>query len=56
MTAILIMLETGDVEAEFMVPWIDETKCKDIFTPMPEVEDADTEDEALWNAELEDQE
>ena len=57
-TLILINLETGDVEAEFMVPWIDETKCKEIFTPMPEIEDedTDTEDEALWNSELEDQE
>lgn len=54
-TLILVDLETGDVSAEYMVPWIEETECKEIFTPLPESEDTEDEDDGLWDEEFEDQ-
>ena len=38
-----------------MVPWIEETECKEIFTPLPESEDTEDEDDGLWDEEFEDQ-
>lgn len=55
-TIILIDLETGDVVDEFMIPWIDETKCEPIFTPLPEPEEKEPDDDDLWEDDFDDPE
>lgn len=55
-TIILIDLETGDVVDEFMIPWIDETKCEPIFTPLPEPEEKEPDDDDLWDDDFNDPE
>lgn len=47
-TIILVDLETGEVDDEFMVPWIDETKCETVFTPLPEPDGEEPEEDDLW--------
>lgn len=55
-TIILIDLETGDVADEFMIPWIDETKCEIVFTPLPEPEEKESDDDDLWDDDFDDPE
>lgn len=55
-TIILINLETGDVDDEFMVPWIGEAKCESVFTPLPEPEEKETDDAAWWDDDIDDPE
>lgn len=53
-TIILIDLETGDVTDEFMIPWIDETKCEPVFIPLPEPEDKEEDEDDLWEDDFDD--
>ena len=55
-TIILIDLVTGDVVDEFMIPWIGETKCEPIFTPLPEPEEKEPDDDDLWDDDFNDPE
>ena len=32
-----------------MIPWIDETKCEIVFTPLPEPEEKESDDDDLWD-------
>ena len=44
------------VADEFMIPWIDETKCEIVFTPLPEPEEKESDDDDLWDDDFDDPE
>lgn len=47
-TVILVDLEREVVEDEFLIPWIEESSCKPVFTELDETEEDNSEDDA-WN-------
>ena len=56
LTIILVNLETGNVDDEFMIPWIGEAECKPVFTPLPEPEEDNSVDDDLWDDDFDDPE
>ena len=56
LTIILVNLETGNVDDEFMIPWIGEAECKPVFTPLPELEEDNSTDDDLWDDDFDDPE
>ena len=56
LTIILVNLETGNVDDEFMIPWIGEAECKPVFTPLPEPEEDNSADDDLWDDDFDDPE
>lgn len=53
-TLVLVNLETGNVDDEFMIPWIGEAECKPVFTPLPEPEDEEMDEDDLWDDDFDD--
>lgn len=47
-TVILVDLEREVVEDEFLIPWIEESSCKPVFTELDELEEDNSEEDA-WN-------
>lgn len=55
-TLVLVNMETGNVDDEFMIPWIGEAECKTVFTPLPEPEEKESDDDDLWDDDFDDPE